>query len=122
MQKLLDLYKGWSGSEPSGVERLDAAGSNRQYFRIIGVDGGSVIGVIGTSRDEDHAFIYLSKHFRQRQLPVPRILAVADDELRYIAQKERSRRQSLNKFIDSLPYAIAGCDYLESNPPLTCVL
>lgn len=45
-----------------------------------------------------------------------------DDELRYIAQTERSRRQSLNKFIDSLPYAIAGCDYLESNPPLTCVL
>ena len=86
MQKLLDLYKGWSGSEPSGVERLDAAGSNRQYFRIIGVDGGSVIGVIGTSRDEDHAFIYLSKHFRQRQLPVPRILAVADDELRYIQE------------------------------------
>ena len=84
MQKLLDLYKGWSGSEPSGVERLDAAGSNRQYFRIIGVDGGSVIGVIGTSRDEDHAFIYLSKHFRQRQLPVPRILAVADDELSLI--------------------------------------
>ena len=45
-----------------------------------------VIGVIGTSRDEDHAFIYLSKHFRQRQLPVPRILAVADDELRYIQE------------------------------------
>ena len=86
MQKLLDLYKSWSGSAPSGVEQLDTAGSNRRYFRILGADGGSVIGVIGTSRDEDHAFIYLSGHFKKRQLPVPHILAVSDDELRYLQE------------------------------------
>lgn len=86
MQKLLDLYKSWSGSAPSGVEQLDTAGSNRRYFRILGADGGSVIGVIGTSRDEDHAFIYLSGHFRKRLLPVPHILAVSDDELRYLQE------------------------------------
>ena len=86
MQRLLDLYKKWCGSEPAGVERIDAAGSNRQYFRISGTDGASVIGAIGTSRDENHAFIYLSEHFRKRQLPVPRILAVADDELRYLQE------------------------------------
>ena len=86
MQRLLDLYKKWCGSEPVGVERIDAAGSNRQYFRISGTDGASVIGAIGTSRDENHAFIYLSEHFRKRQLPVPRILAVADDELRYLQE------------------------------------
>ena len=86
MQGLLDLYRLWSGSEPAGVERIDAAGSNRRYFRISGADGCSVIGVIGTSRDEDHAFLYLSEHFRKRQLPVPRILAVSDDELRYLQE------------------------------------
>ena len=76
MQKLLDLYRSWSGSAPAGVEQLEGAGSNRQYYRMTGADGGSVIGVIGTSRDEDHAFIYLSEHFRKRQLPVPRVIAV----------------------------------------------
>ena len=86
MHKLLDLYTKWSGAEPIGVERIDAAGSNRQYFRLTGVDGVSVIGVIGTSRDEDHAFIYLSEHFKKRQLPVPRIFAVSDDELRYLQE------------------------------------
>lgn len=86
MQKLLDLYKQWCGAAPSGVEQLDAAGSNRRYYRMWGADGGSVIGVIGTSRDEDHAFIYLSGHFRKRQLPVPRIIAVSDDELRYLQE------------------------------------
>ena len=39
---------------------------------------------IGTSRDEDHAFVYLAQHFQLRQLPVPQILAVSDDELCYL--------------------------------------
>lgn len=86
MQRLLDLYKSWSGTEPAGAERLLAAGSNREYYRITGEDGISVIGVVGTSRDEDHAFVYLSGHFRRRQLPVPMVLAVSDDELRYLQE------------------------------------
>lgn len=86
MQKLLELYKVWSGANPSSVERIEGAGSNRIYYRITDDAGLSVIGVIGTSRDEDHAFIYLSKHFTLRKLPVPRVLAVADDELRYLQE------------------------------------
>ena len=58
MEKLIDLYKKWAGEEPADVIKLAGQGSNRQYFRIIGHDGDTVIGVIGTSRDEDHAFVY----------------------------------------------------------------
>ena len=47
-------------------------------------DGESVVGCIGTSRDENHAFVYLCQHFTKRQLPVPKVLAVSADELRYI--------------------------------------
>ena len=70
MEKLIDLYKKWAGEEPADVIKLAGQGSNRQYFRIIGHDGDTVIGVIGTSRDEDHAFVYLAQHFQLRQLPV----------------------------------------------------
>lgn len=84
MQKLLDLYRSWSGSEPLGVERLPGAGSNREYYRFTCADGKTVIGAIGTSRDENHAFIYLTRHFEQCQLSVPKVLAVSDDELRYL--------------------------------------
>ncbi len=42
------------------------------------------IWVVGTSRDENHAFIYLTNHFAKRRLPVPAVLAVSDDELRYL--------------------------------------
>lgn len=84
MQQLLELYKKWRGEEPANVQKLPGAGSNRDYFRLTDRDGGTVVGVIGTSRDEDHAFVYLSRHFTKRKLPVPRILAVSEDELRYI--------------------------------------
>ena len=84
MQKLLELYKQWRGQEPANVQQLAGSGSKRIYIRLTDSDGKSVIGVIGTSRDEDHAFIYLTEHFTRRKLPVPRILAQSDDQLRYI--------------------------------------
>ena len=84
MQKLLELYKEWRGAAPQNVMKLSGAGSNREYYRMTDAEGQSVIGCIGTSRDENHAFVYLARHFTKRQLPVPKVLAVSDDELRYL--------------------------------------
>ena len=84
MEKLIKLYEQWSGAMPESTERIAGAGSNREYYRLRGADGSSVIGVVGTSRDENHAFVYLSRHFVKRQLPVPEVLAVSDDGLRYL--------------------------------------
>ena len=84
MKQLIDLYKKWCGAEPVTTEQLAGAGSNRVYYRMTGADGVSVVGCIGTSRDENHAFVYLAHHFATRQLPVPQVLAVSEDELRYL--------------------------------------
>jgi aminoglycoside/choline kinase family phosphotransferase len=84
MEKLLELYKQWRGEAPRDISRLPGAGSNREYYRMTGADGTSVVGCVGTSRDENHAFVYLARHFADRQLPVPQVLAVSSDELRYI--------------------------------------
>ena len=43
-----------------------------------------MIGCVGTSREENEAFIYLSRHFASKQLPVPEVLAVSSDHLRYL--------------------------------------
>ena len=85
-QNILQLYRQWAGSDPVSVTALPGAGSNRKYYRFADKDGATVVGVVGTSRDEDHAFIYLSNHFDQRRLPVPKVLAVSDDELCYLQQ------------------------------------
>ena len=86
MQLLQQLYARHFGSEPVTTTPLQGAGSNRQYYRLFDKEGHSVIGVVGTSLDENHAFIYLAGHFGKRQLPVPRVLAVSDDGLRYLQQ------------------------------------
>ena len=84
MQELKELYKEWCGKEPVQAERLPGAGSNREYYRMTGEDGHTVIGCKGTSREENHAFVCLAKHFMKRKLPVPRVLAVSNDEMRYL--------------------------------------
>ena len=84
MKILVDLYKEWRGIEPATCTQLPGAGSNRVYYRMTAPHGGSVIGVVGTSREENHAFIALSRHFVSRHLPVPQVLAVSHDELCYL--------------------------------------
>ena len=84
MERLLKLFGQWAGGEPVNIVKMAGAGSNREYYRLTAADGTTVVGVVGTSRDENHAFVYLSNHFTSRRLPVPQVLAVSDDELCYL--------------------------------------
>ena len=84
MEQLTQLYTAWRGEAPARVERLAGAGSNRQYYRRADAAGQTVVGVVGTSREENHAFVYLDRHFVRRKLPVPRVLAVSADEMCYL--------------------------------------
>lgn len=88
MQQLISLYKSTYGRPPLKAETLAKAGSNRQYVRLTSAGGigapQSVIGVIGTAVEENRTFVYLARHFFAAGLPVPQILAVSDDETRYL--------------------------------------
>lgn len=79
---LAQLYQSYTGEAPASIEPLPGAGSNRQYFRLKGKE--SLIGVYGTSTEENRAFIYMARHFSQKGLPVPRILAEAADQSAYL--------------------------------------
>ena len=84
MQQLIQLYKSWCGHSPLRIERLPKAGSNREYIRFYGPEDQTVIGVIGPNVKENHCFIYLSRHFKEKELPVPEIFAVSEDERCYL--------------------------------------
>ncbi len=84
MQKLLELYRQWAGAEACNTQKLAGAGSNREYYRLTDGRGETFIGVVGTSREENHAFIYLACHFAEKGLNMPRVLAVSADEMRYL--------------------------------------
>lgn len=81
-QTLETLYSQFTGHAPESMEALPGAGSNRSYYRLKGTP--TLIGVCGTSREENEAFIYLSRHFQAQHLPVPAVHAVSNDGLCYL--------------------------------------
>ena len=84
MEKLKKLYREATGLDVSEVEAIPGAGSNRKYYRLKGSDGSTLIGAVGISRDENHAFCYLARHFHEAGLPVPQVMAESSDGLRYL--------------------------------------
>ncbi len=64
---------------------MSASGSNRRYYRLTSA-GQSLIGVQGTSREENEAFLYMAQHFRKKSLNVPRVVAVSDDKMLYLQE------------------------------------
>lgn len=86
-QSLSQLFYEATGKKAGEQTALTASGSNRRYYRIESEDKTtSLIGVQGTSRDENHAFLYMAEHFMQKGLNVPKVLAVSDDEMNYVQQ------------------------------------
>lgn len=84
MEQLIELYKEYKAEAPAHIAPITGSGSNRQYYRLTDSQGSTLIGVVGTSRDENYAFCYLAKHFTQRQLPVPEVVCESEDGLRYL--------------------------------------
>ena len=85
MQQLISLFTAYTGKTNPTLEALPSSGSNRRYYRLKR-DGVSIIGVYGQSKEENHAFIELSRHFQKQRLNTPRVLAVSDDEMFYIQE------------------------------------
>ena len=86
-QSLSLLFFEATGKKAGEQTALTASGSNRRYYRIESEDKtASLIGVQGTSRDENHAFLYMAEHFMQKGMNVPKVLAVSDDEMNYVQQ------------------------------------
>ncbi len=84
MEQLKNLYREATGLDVIEAEAIAGSGSNRKYYRLKGSDGSTLIGAIGTSRDENHAFSYLARHFHEAGLPVPQVMAESSDGLRYL--------------------------------------
>lgn len=85
-KRLIELYKEWKGSEPLSVEKLPGAGSNRQYYRLSDDSGNTVIGVVGTSSEENKAFIELSKSFESKEFYTPKLYACSSDSMVYLQE------------------------------------
>ena len=85
MTELETLFKQLTHEKLLSKEELSASGSNRRYFRLESKNT-SLIGVEGTSVEENKAFIAMANHFYAKGLPVPRFLAQSDDGKFYLQE------------------------------------
>lgn len=83
-ENLQKLYQQHTGVAAEEIIEMPASGSNRRYFRLLGVQ--SLIGVYGTSKEENEAFLYMAEHFKKKHLPVPQVLCVSEDKLFYLQE------------------------------------
>ena len=83
--KLKELFKNAYSCEPDSIKKLSPEGSNRMYYRLTKANI-SVVGCIGTSVEENNAFLYIAKHFAEKNLPVPRIINVSSDGIAYLQE------------------------------------
>lgn len=85
MKELVQLFEDYTGKSDPQIEPLPSSGSNRRYYRL--KQGGlSIVGVHGQSKEENRAFVELSRHFHGQKLNTPEVFAVSDDEMFYIQQ------------------------------------
>lgn len=83
-EALQKLYQTYTGSPAETVTELASSGSNRRYFRLEGVK--TVIGVYGTSTEENEAFLYMAGHFRKMGLPVPEVYCYSESMTHYLQE------------------------------------
>ena len=84
IEKLQKLYQQHTGALAEQIEEMTGSGSNRRYFRLKGVQ--NLIGVYGTSIEENKAFLYMAEHFKKKNLPIPQVLCVSEDQSCYLQE------------------------------------
>ena len=84
IENLQKLYEQYTGVPAEHIEEMTGSGSNRRYFRLTGVK--SLIGVYGTSQEENEAFLYMAEHFKKKNLPVPQVVSVSEDKRYYLQE------------------------------------
>ncbi len=82
--KLIHLYVTYTGKKPEQIEEFGSSGSHRRYFRLKSKP--TLVGVSGESVAENRAFFYLSRHFSQKGLPVPKVVAQSADDMLYLQE------------------------------------
>ncbi|MBW6457977.1 MAG: phosphotransferase [FCB group bacterium] len=85
-RQLKTLYTALYVEEVVSMEDMPRSGSYREYYRITGRSGRTVVGVYNEDRKENMAFLSFSRHFHAHGLEVPEILAEDLDNHIYLQE------------------------------------
>lgn len=83
--QLINLFESHFKEEVIFFEQLPASGSYREYARMKSASH-QVIGAYNQDTKENEAFLEFSAHFRNKNIPVPTIYAVSNDQQTYLQE------------------------------------
>ncbi len=95
VQNIAALFYEYKKADADRIEKLPQSGSDRIYFRIY-YGAQTYIATHNLNIKENQTFLYFSRHFKEKHLPVPTILAVNAAETIYI-QQDLGTESLLNK-------------------------
>ena len=89
------LFLSYKKTAPDRIEKLPQSGSDRTYFRIYS-QSETYIATFNLNIKENETFIYFSRHFKEKGLPVPSIYAINAETTIYI-QEDLGTESLLNQ-------------------------
>jgi aminoglycoside/choline kinase family phosphotransferase len=84
-QKISALYQQVLGGMPDHIEKIPQSGSDRTYYKVTGPSG-KFVATVGHNVKENQTFIQFARHFHAVGAPVPKVLAVSEDQTVYLQQ------------------------------------
>ncbi|MGE5447263.1 MAG: aminoglycoside phosphotransferase, partial [Bacteroidales bacterium] len=84
-EQLISLFKAQFNEEVTSFELLPASGSYREYARMKST-GHQVIGAYNQDIKENNAFFEFTRHFINKDIPVPQIYAISDNQQCYLQE------------------------------------
>lgn len=73
------------------TEPVASGASSRGYIRLTGPEGGSLIGVTGSIKEENESFIHIAEAFADGSVPLPKVLWRSEDSMLYITSDNGKR-------------------------------
>ena len=108
-EELQKLYQEYTGVPVENITELPSSGSNRRYFRLTGAK--TLIGVCGTSVEENDAFLYMAAHYYLQEDLGDTLLFHAIEKGRATSVFSEEEKELLRKTVRLLPaIQFAGAD------------
>jgi len=95
IKSISSLFLSYKKTAPDRIEKLPQSGSDRTYFRIYS-QSETYIATFNLNIKENETFIYFSRHFKEKGLPVPSIYAINAETTIYI-QEDLGTESLLNQ-------------------------
>lgn len=92
IKKLISLY---TDSPITDIDKLPQSGSERDYYRVHTTTE-TFIATYGANLAENKTFVYFTRHFKAKGLPVPEIFGINEEENIYI-QEDFGNESLLNR-------------------------